>query len=69
MIDVEAVIDLPAHITSKGEVFIGGQELPYLVAAEGIKAERIKNGRNHLLTLTLIVGDVTMEQKAPEEFS
>lgn len=60
-------VDQPVHVDNTGSVFIGGQEFPYAIAADSIKVEQIRKGRNHLLTMTLIVGAVTMEQRTPRE--
>ena len=53
----------PVHITAKGEVFIGDDEFPYPISDNSIKFER-KHKRNYL-TVTLIVGDVSMESRKP----
>jgi hypothetical protein len=53
----------PVHITSTGRMFIGGDEFLYPVGEGTIKVERV-SGRN-LLTLTLVVGDVTMDNRKP----
>lgn len=53
----------PVRITAKGEVFIGDDAFPYPISDNSIKVER-RHKRNYL-TVTLIVGDVSMESRKP----
>jgi hypothetical protein len=55
----------PVKITAKGEVFIGDDEFPYPVALDSVSVARRGRSRN-LLTLTIFVGDVTMETTRPK---
>jgi hypothetical protein len=55
----------PVRITAKGKVFIGDDEFPYPVTQGSISVARYGRSRN-LLTLTLFVGEVTMETKRPK---
>lgn len=50
----------PVHITADSRVFIGDDEFPYAIADYALA---VKHGRYNELTLTLCVGDVTIERK------
>jgi hypothetical protein len=59
----------PVRITAKGEIFIGDDEFPYPVARDSVSVARAGR-RLNFLTLTLLVGEVTMEtgpMKPPDE--
>lgn len=55
---------LPVRVTGKGEIFIGDEQIlaDYPIAEDGIKVERWR-GKLNLLTITLIVGPVSLELK------
>lgn len=57
----------PVRITRKGTVFIGDDEFPYPIITGGIKVQR--SGPEHhgfnILTVSIIVGEVTMESRPP----
>lgn len=53
----------PVRVTAKGEVFIGEDEFPYPIAEGSIKVERLH--QRNLLTITLFVGDVSIETRKP----
>jgi hypothetical protein len=56
----------PVLITTKGEIFIGGEQIlaEYPIAQDGITVERLRGSLNKL-TLTLLVGPVTIDTKSP----
>lgn len=55
----------PVRIT-KGHVYIGDDEFLHPIAEGSIKVEPLgKRGRFNLLTVTLVVGEVTMEAQQP----
>jgi len=58
----------PVRITAKGEIFFGDDEFPYPVVRDSVSVARHGRSRN-LLTLTMFVGEVTMETKRPQGMS
>jgi hypothetical protein len=51
----------PVRVTTGMKLLIGDDEFPYPIAEGSIKVERLsKTSRHNLLTLTLVVGEVTM---------
>lgn len=57
----------PVRITGNGEIFIGGEQVlaNYPIASEGISVKPVAHHRLNTLTVTLVVGEVTMELKEP----
>lgn len=51
----------PVRVTAKGEVFIGEDEFPYPIVEDSVKVERLH--KRNLLTITLFVGDVSIEAR------
>ncbi len=50
----------PARFTVDGSLFIGDDKFPYRFLDASIKVEA-RRGRCNLLTLTIVVGEVTCE--------
>lgn len=54
----------PFRVTDRGRVYIGDDEFPYPIRDGSIRVE--KAGRSHhVVTLTIVVGSVSMEAKRP----
>jgi hypothetical protein len=69
--DGETLLDKakkPVLLARTGRLFIGDDEFTHPIAAGSIKLEPLKGGKrkHNLLTMTLIVGEVTMEAAAVE---
>lgn len=55
----------PFRINEQGRIFIGDNEFPYPVSDGSVKVERMGRGRHHLVTMTILVGSVDMQQRPP----
>lgn len=64
--EMRANADKPVRIVRKQGIYIGDEEFPYVVSEQGIKVEPF-NKKHNLLTLTLIVGRVTLETSPTSE--
>lgn len=53
--------DLPAHLPAKGGILIGGVEFPYPIVDRSISVRPHKNHPFNEVTLTILVGEVTMD--------
>lgn len=60
---LHAVAEKPVRISSKGLVFVGDEEFAYPIVDGSIVVERAhRNSRCNKLTVTLLVGEVTIER-------
>jgi hypothetical protein len=67
MKSVREMRTLPVRVTGRGEIFIGDEQIlaDYPIIEDGISVQPWR-GRFNRLTITLLVGPVSLEVKKPD---